>query len=297
MNNGEYSTLQKDRICNHILEMYKDGKYMFDTDAKRQSNSHYTKKSEIMKGIDKWIRQDDFIKYIVPILDYNLECDYDSLEKEWDKNHRMAIKVEDTENKYKKLEEYWDSKVKEGVKEKMKTWVSDKEDVAQLILEKEEADNRHKERIRRHMMAQKNSERQINQLQYSLKKIEDQNRENRIKEIEGELDLKTKKPGLQKQIKRLERQNNKLEKDLLTSQKKKMDIDMKFLSLKAEHENMKSELITKNQQLQIQVDYFKVKDSVQQEAQLLLHHPQQEEEEEEEEDSDSVGSEDSAGSD
>ena len=121
MNNGEYSTLQKDRICNHILEFYKDGKYMFDPDAKRQSNSHYTKKSEIMKGIDKWIRQDDFIRYIVPILDYNLECDYESLEKEWDKNHRMAIKVEDAENKYKKLEQYWETKVNEGVKEKMKT--------------------------------------------------------------------------------------------------------------------------------------------------------------------------------
>ena len=289
MNNGEYSTLQKDRICNHILEFYKDGKYMLDPDKKRQSNSHYTKKSEIMKGIDKWIRQDDFIRYIVPILDYNLECDYDSLEKEWDKNHRMAIKVEDTENKYKQLEQCWEIKVDEGVKKKMKTWVSEKEDVAQLILEKENAENRHRERIRRHTYAQQNSERRINQLEASLKKIQDEEREKRIKEIEGELDAKKAKPGLQKQIKRLEKQNSKLEKDILSLQKKKMDIDMKFLSLKSEHENMKSELKTTNQQLQIQVDYFKVKDSVQQEAQLL----HQGQDPDPGEDSDSEGSADS----
>ena len=286
MNNGEYSTLQKDRICNHILEFYKDGKYMLDPDKKRQSSSHYTKKSEIMKGIDKWIRQDDFIKYIVPILDYNLETDYEALEKEWDKNHRMAIKVEDAENKYKQLEQYWDTRVNEGVREKMKTWISEKEDVAQLILEKEEMENRHKERVRRHGYAQQNSERRINQLEASLKKIQDEEREKRVKEIECELDVKKAKPGLQKQIKRLEKQNNKLEKDILSLQKKKMDIDMKYLSLKSEHENMKSELKTKNQQLQIQVDYFKVKDSVQQEAQQV-HQDQDPDQGEEDSDLDS----------
>ena len=64
---------------------------------------------------------------------------------------------------------------------------------------------------------------------------------------------------------------------------------MKFLSLKSEHENMKSELKTTNQQLQIQVDYFKVKDSVQQEAQLL----HQGQDPDPGEDSDSEGSADS----
>ena len=37
----EYSKHQKERIANQLLEFYKDGKYMFDPDAKRQKQSHY----------------------------------------------------------------------------------------------------------------------------------------------------------------------------------------------------------------------------------------------------------------
>jgi hypothetical protein len=278
MNNGEYSTQQKQRICNHILEFYKDGKYMYDPDAKKQTGSHYTKKSEIMKQIDQWVRQDSIIRYIVPILDYNLETDYEALEAEWDKTHRIAIKLEDTQNKYKHLEQCWDIEVKNEVKKRMKEWVSEKEDISKLYCEMEEAENRHKERQRRHMTSMANADRREAQLREALKKIENETRDKRVKEIETELNEKEAKPGLQKQLKRLEKINNKLEKDLLTKEKKKMDVDLKYLSLKKDYEEMKAELGVKCQQLETQIQYFKLKEQVQAQVQV----PEQEQEQEEE---------------
>ncbi len=276
MNNGEYSTQQKQRICNHILEFYKDGKYMYDPDAKKQTGSHYVKKSEIMKGIDQWVRQDSFIKYIVPIIDYNLETDYEALEAEWDKTHRIAIKLEDAQNKYKHLEQCWEIEVQNELKKRMKEWVSEKEDISKLYCEMEEAENRHKERQRRHMTSMANADRREAQLREALKKIENETRDKRVKEIETELNEKEAKPGLQKQLKRLEKINNKLEKDLLTKEKKKMDVDLKLLSLKKDYEEMKAELGVKCQQLETQIQYFKLKEQVQAQVQV----PEQEQEEE-----------------
>ena len=146
----EYSTYQKERIANQLLEFYKDGKYAFDEDKKRQSQTHYNKKSEVMKCIEKWCKMEDVAKWIVPILDYNLETSYEELEKEWDKNHRLAIKVEDWENKYHYMEQHLEQEANKLVKEKMDNWVSEKEDVATLHEEIEELKNRRQEMIRRH---------------------------------------------------------------------------------------------------------------------------------------------------
>ena len=270
----EYSSLQKNQIVNHILEFYKDGKYMYDPDAQRQSDSHYTKKSEIKRGLDKWIRQNDFIRYIVPIIDFNLECDEEALEKEWDKNHRLQIQLEDERRKYKNLEDRWKAAVAEEVHKQQKEWISEKEDIAKLYCEMEEAENRHKERTRRHMTATQNSNRQIAQLEAALEKVQREIVDKRHDEIEAELNEKETLPKLKKEFNRISKINNKLEKDNLTLQKKKLDIELKHSTLQHKTDDERKELRTRLQQvkessedeiqhLKDQVKYYKIKEQVQ----------------------------------
>jgi len=263
----EYSTHQKERIANQLLEFYKDGKYMFDENAKRQSQTHYNKKSEVMKCVDKWCKMGDMAKWIIPMLDYNLETDYESLEKEWDKNHRLAIRLEDMENKYHNLEVFMENKAKERAKELKDEWVSEKEDVAKLHEEIEELKNRRSEMLRRHTRSSNGLINQNNQLKASITKMEDERREANIKSIESELNDKKETPSLKKQVKRLENQNMKLEKENMRLQKKAMEGDMKFLELKAETDLSVSHLKTDIEKLNLELNYYKIKDSV--EAQSL----------------------------
>ena len=263
----EYSNHQKERIAKQLLEFYKDGKYAYDEDAKRQTQTHYNKKSDIIKCIEKWTRDENISRWIIPIIDYNLETDYESLEKEWDKNHRLAIKFEDLENKYHNLEHFMERNAKEKAKEMMNEWVSEKEDVAKLHEEIEELKNRRSEMLRRHTRSSNGLINQNNQLKASITKMEDERREANIKSIESELNDKKETPSLKKQVKRLENQNMKLEKENMRLQKKAMEGDMKFLELKAETDLSVSHLKTDIEKLNLELNYYKIKDSV--EAQSL----------------------------
>lgn len=276
----EYSNHQKEIIARQLLEFYKDGKYAFDPDANRQSQSHYNRKSEIIKSIDKWCKMDDVARWIIPIIDYNLETSYEELEKEWDKSHRLAIKVEDLENKYHYMEVHFEDESKKRAKEMMDKWVSEKEDVAKLHEEIEELKNRRTEMIRRNTRGMNGLLNQNNQLQASIKRIEDERREVHFKSIESELNDKKESPSLKKEVKKLQNQNMKLEKDSLKHQEKVMKNEMKYLELKSKTEASisqlktdKEKLKTDNEKLQLELEYYKLKHSV--EAQYPLHpHPQ-----------------------
>ena len=239
---------------------------------REQTQTHYNKKSDIIKCIERWTRDEHISRWIIPIIDYNLETDYESLEKEWDKNHRLAIKFEDLENKYHNLEHFMESNAKEKAKEMMNEWVSEKEDVAKLHEEIEELKNRRSEMIRRHTRGSNGLVNQVNQLKASLKKIEDERREAQFISIESDLNDKKETPSLKKQVKRLEAQNTKLEKETLKLQKQKMEGEMKYLQLRAETDLSVSQMKTELEKLQLELNYYKIKDSVEAQSPLHLHH-------------------------
>ena len=275
----EYSTYQKERIANQLLEFYKDGKYAFDEEKKRQSQTHYNKKSEIMRSIDKWCKTEDIAKWIIPILDYNLETSYEELEKEWDKNHRLAIKVEDWENKYHYMEQHLEQEAKRMMKEKMDVWVSEKEDVAKLHEELEEMKNRKSEMLRRHTRSMNLQAQENQRLLNCVQKMEDELREKRTEDAEKMLSDKEEMPSLKKSVKRLENQNTKLEKETLKLQKQKMEGDVRYLELKTKTDSIIADMKTELEKAKLQTEYYKIKDSVkvQSPPQPLQQHPQVEE--------------------
>lgn len=262
----EYSHHQKERIANQLLEFYKDGKYAFDEDKKRQSQSHYNKKSEIMKNVDKWCKTHDIAKWIIPMLDYNLETDYEMLEKEWEKNHRLAIKIEDLEIKMRGYEINSEQIAKKRAQEMMDEWVSEKEDVAKLHEEVEELKNRKTEMYRRHMRAMNNATQQEERLRNAVANMEQQLRDKQVDDIEAELAEKEAQPSLRKTNKKLENQNTKLEKDVLKLQKAKMELEVKNMEYKTKTENVIADMKTELEKMKLQVEYYKIKDSVQSSA-------------------------------
>lgn len=259
----EYSTHQKERIANHFLEFYKDGKYAYEEGLKRQSQTYYNRKSEIMKSLDRWCKTDDIVKWIIPILDYNLETDQESLEREWTKNHQMAIKVEDLENKYHRMEIHLEQEAKKLADKRMEEWISEKEDVATLHEEIEELKHRRSEMIRSHLRSTNHSVNENRRLEQSLTRMEDQLREKQFKEIESDLAETKEVPTLRKSVKKLTTENNKLEKENLKLQKQKMDAEMKYLELKTKTDSVIADLKTEKQKAQLEMEYYKIKGSVQ----------------------------------
>ena len=146
----EYSSHQKEQIAKQLLEFYKHGKYAYDEDAPKQSQTHYNKKSELMKDIESWTKIPSVGKWIIPMIDFNLECDYEALEKEWDKQHALAIKVENLENKNYLIEQHLESEANKIAQKMMDQWVSGNEEVALLHEQIQEKDNRWKEQNKRH---------------------------------------------------------------------------------------------------------------------------------------------------
>ena len=276
----EYSQYQKERIANQLLEFYKDGKYAFDDTKKRQSQTHYNKKSEITRCVDKWCKTSDIVKWIIPILDYNLETSYEELEKEWDKNHRLAIKVEDWENKYHYMEQHLEQEAKKLMKEKMDEWVSEKEDIAKLYEELEEVKNRMSEMLRRPTRSMNLQAQENQRLLNCVKRMEDELREKRTEDAEAMLNDKADAPGLRKSVKRLESQNTKLDRETLKLQKQKMEGDVRYLELKTKTDSIIADMKTEFEIAKLQTEYYKIKDSVsvhQSPQQSLQSHPQVEE--------------------
>ena len=287
----EYSTHQKERIATHILEFYKDGKYAFDDELKRQSQTHYNKKSEIMKSIDRWCKTSDISKWIIPILDFNLETDQESLENEWTKNHKMAIKVEDLENKNRYMEQHLEAEATKRADKMKESWISENEDVAILHGEIEELKNRKSETLRNHLRQLNQQSNENNRLQLAVSRMEDQLRETHVKNIEASLNEDKETPTLKKSVKKLEAINYKLEKDNLKLQKQKMDGDMKYLELKTKSESRYYEIKTRTdsviadlktelEKMNLQVEYYKLKSSVHDPSrvsppQQSLQHPPQ----------------------
>ena len=263
----EYSEHQQERIAKAILETYKDGTYAFDENVKRQRDVHYNKKSEVKKLIcEDMLKDKKWAKYIIPLIDWNLETDYYAIEEEWEKNHRMAIKVEDFQAENKLLKNNMEALATKKGKKLMEGWVSEKEDIAKLHEENEEIKNRMSESIRRHQRSTNGLINQNSQLQLSLEKIKFELRDERDKSIECELDEKKKAPSLKKQVKRLETQNSKLEKETLKLQKQKMEGEMKYLKLKQETDERTSQLKTEIEKIQIELNYYKITHSVEEQS-------------------------------
>jgi hypothetical protein len=269
----EYSTHQKERIATHLLEFYKDGKYAFDDELKRQSQTHYNKKSEIMKSLDKWCKTSDIVRWIIPILDFNLETDQESLENEWTKNHKMAIKVEDLENKNRYMEQHLEAEATKRADKMKESWISENEDVAILHGEIEELKNRKSETLRNHLRQLNQQSNENNRLQLAVSRMEDQLRETQVNNIEASLNEDKETPTLKKSVKKLEAINYKLEKDNLKLQKQKMDIDIKYLEIKTKTDSVIADLKTELEKMNLQVEYYKLKSSRVSPQQQSLQHP------------------------
>jgi chromosome segregation ATPase len=253
----EYSVHQKEQIAKQILEFYKDGKYAYDDDVKKQSQTHYNKKSEIMKDIDSWTKIASVVKWIIPLVDFNLECDYEALEKEWDKQHLMAIKVENLENKYHLMEQHLEAEGRKIAQKMMDEWVSENEEVALLHEQLQEKDNRWKEQNKRHNRDTQYNQRKIDQLEQCIERMKDQVRETQTTRIEAELKESEQQPTLKKQNKKLEDNISKYEKENIKLTKQKMSAEMKYLELKQKSDDeirkMKDQCDTKINKLETQL--------------------------------------------
>lgn len=285
----EYSSHQKEQIAKQLLEFYKHGKYAYDEDAPKQSQTHYNKKSELMKDIESWTKIPSVGKWIIPMIDFNLECDYEALEKEWDKQHALAIKVENLENKNYLIEQHLESEAKKIAQKMMDEWVSGNEEVALLHEQIQEKDNRWKEQNKRHNREVQYQKRQIEQLEQCVNRMKDDVRETHVARIEADLKKTEEHPTLKKQNKKLEDNLTKYEKINLKLEKQKMSAEMKYLELKqkSDDENRKlkdqcetkinkltdqfetntNKLETKIQKLSLELNYMKLMKNAEQDDQ------------------------------
>mgnify|MGYP003627815463 CR=1 FL=1 len=238
----EYSSHQKEQIAKQLLEFYKHGKYAYDEDAPKQSQTHYNKKSELMKDIESWTKIPSVGKWIIPMIDFNLECDYEALEKEWDKQHALAIKVENLENKNYLIEQHLESEANKIAQKMMDEWVSGNEEVALLHEQIQEKDNRWKEQNKRHNREVQYQKRQIEQLEQCVNRMKDDVRETHVARIEADLKKTEEHPTLKKQNKKLEDNLTKYEKINLKLEKQKMSAEMKYLELKQKSDDEKRKL-------------------------------------------------------
>jgi chromosome segregation ATPase len=188
--------------------------------------------------------------------------------------------VEDWENKYHYMEQHLEQEVKKMMKVKMDEWVSEKEDVAKVYEELEEVKNRKSEMLRRHTRSMNQQAQENQRLINCIQRMEHDLREKRTEDAEAMLSEKAETPTLKKSVKRLETQNTKLEKETLKLQKQKMEGDVKYLELRTKTDSVIADMKTELEKMKLQVEYYKIKDSVsvhQSPQQSLQPHPQVEE--------------------
>jgi chromosome segregation ATPase len=278
----EYSTAQKTRIANTFLEFYKDGKYMFKPDEKRQNQGYYNHKSEIVSNLDKWCAtQSAFVKYIIPIIDYNLETDLDAIEDEWVKNHKLRCEIDDLKRKVKHHEDHIDNLAHKRAEELKKEWVSEVEDVVRLQNALDESEQKRIAELRKWRQRAVRSSDTEDRMRDTIERLEKELRDHRTKQIEEELnrkeckknrdteletainDLEKVKKETEKKIINLEKENQSLvkkdiknETSLLKGEKIKLEYDMlkiKFKESDTQLKLLKSENATLRQMVQVPV--------------------------------------------
>tara|TARA_R110000787_G_scaffold1310_4_gene4636 strand:+ start:2474 stop:3346 length:873 start_codon:yes stop_codon:yes gene_type:complete len=243
----EYTKLQKERIVKTFLEFYKDGKYQFDENKKKQSQGYYNAKNEILKTLDIWCEEDSFVKYLIPLLDYTLECDQGALEDEWVKNHKLQIALADTKDEIANMKRNWDQSVKDGSQALHLEWVTDKEDIMNLQNALDESEQKRIASVRRcHVKI----EGVTNKLDNSMRVCEQyatEVRELRTQQCEDELARSSgtdEKSKLRKEIVILK---SDIEKMSLLNDKIKMENELFKMKNKVLHDELSTE--KKSQQL------------------------------------------------
>ena len=237
----EYTSAQRTRIANSFLEFYKDGKYAFDPEKKRQDQGYYNHKSEIVNGLDSWCAtQSVFVKYVIPIIDYNLETDMDAIEDEWVKQHKLQNVICDLKEENKRIKDNIQYEANELMKEMKKEWVSEVEDVMKLQNALDESEQKRIAQLRKHRITCGKFDRTEHQLKTALEKMVDEVREKRVKEVEMDLIKKSSKEerdkeletaqkevsNIKKQLDRLVQNEMKYENKILQGEKYKMECDM-----------------------------------------------------------------------
>ncbi len=274
----QYSSAQKTQIANSLLEFYKDGKYAFDKDKSRQCQGYYNHKSEITNNLDNWCNtQSAFVKYIIPIIDYNLETDYDALETEWVKHHQTQCKLDDVKSELKRLKESMEYMAERRAQELKKEWVSDVEDVVKLQNALDESEQKRINYLRQHSSRCKGWDNKENQLKETIERLTHELRSNRDKQIEEELERKTKKAERDKELEtaisdrdkanekmikmkeKCQKEYEKKREDIIKKEEKKMSNLQKELDALIKKDMKNENLLLKSEKIKLELDMFKMK--------------------------------------
>ena len=254
----EYTKLQKDRIVNSFLEHYKDGKYAFKEEKKKQSQGYYNSKSEILKGLESWCEEDIFVKYLIPILDYNLETDQQALEDEWVKNHQLQIKCAEYKSEAASLNKNMDHMANVKAQELMKEWVSDKEDVMNLQNALDESEQKRIAGVRKHHMKVCGLSNKLDNSEKAFAILEKQLRDLRDKCVEEEFNHINTGDERAKLNDQLDKLKIKSEKSEIQNEKLKMETELLKMKLKntadeskALIKSLKHELRTEKEQVKL----------------------------------------------
>ena len=263
----EYSTAQKTRIANTFLEFYKDGKYMFKPDEKRQNQGYYNHKSEIVSNLDKWCAtQSAFVKYIIPIIDYNLETDLDAIEDEWVKNHKLRCDIDDLKRKVKHHEDHIDNLAHKRAEELKKEWVSEVEDVVKLQNALDESEQKRIAELRKWRQRAVRSSDTEDRMRDTIERLEAELRDHRTKQIEEDLNRmeckKKRDTELETAINDLEKVKKETEKEI---EKVKKETEKKIINLEKENQclvkkDIKNETsLLKGEKIKLEYDMLKIK--------------------------------------
>tara|TARA_R110000803_G_scaffold109515_2_gene177912 strand:+ start:571 stop:1401 length:831 start_codon:yes stop_codon:yes gene_type:complete len=238
----EYSKLQKERIVNSFLEFYKDGKYAFDENKKKQSQGYYNSKSEILKGIETWCEEDTFVKYLIPILDYNLETDQSALEDEWVKNHKLQIARDDYKDEVERLNKNINRMAEERAKELHAEWVSDKEDVMNLQNALDESEQKRIAGVRRaHIKMEGLSNKLDNAMKVSEQHLTEL-RDLRTKACEEDFKRAVGKDDKSKLTASLDKLRVKYDKAELSNERLKMENELLKMKIKSETAELRAKV-------------------------------------------------------
>ena len=250
----EYSKLQKDRIVNSFLEFYKDGKNQYDENKKKQTQGYYNAKSEILKGLETWCEEDTFVKYIIPILDYNLETDQGALEDEWVKNHKLQCEKSDLSDENKRLRKGAEHHAQQLAKEMMAEWVTDKEDVMNLQNALDESEQRRIAQTRKQHIKMEGMSNKLENAQNASARLGDEIREYRTKQIEEELSRKEGSDDKSKLVKeneklseKVQRYSMKSDKNELQNEKNKMEVELLKMKLKTATDTVKANMVAEKE--------------------------------------------------
>lgn len=252
----EYSTAQKTRIANTFLEFYKDGKYMFKPDEKRQNQGYYNHKSEIVTNLDKWCAtQSAFVKYIIPIIDYNLETDLDAIENEWVKNHKLRCDIDDLKRKIKHHEDHIDNLAHKRAEELKKEWVSEVEDVVKLQNALDESEQKRIADVRKWRLKAVGFSNTEDRMRDTIERLECELRDQRVKQIEEELN---RKEGKKKRDTELEDAIKELSKVKAETEKKIINLEKENQSLVKKDIKNETSLL-KGEKIKLEYDMLKIK--------------------------------------